>query len=387
MKNWNLLLHVSRTSWYYLMLFAVAFVGDILPGAIPNASVPFGIPIAILLRWLLAEWLGLQVSAQLQNGWGLMELDQRRSNFSPRKLSTKSNSGVPARGHLERTSLCGNWLPMASSGTKKWECCARDDSWPCGVHHKSCGAFLWYIIPTVRRMGNLRSRHANVLLELHWCRRDFCIWYLLLEPNGGRTSRLRAMSAMFFSVQIRRKILLRQQTSRSWWLTSWSLAWSLIRWSWWVDVRLMFVFKTQSSFAKQVGIITPYEGQRVIVSVFWLYFVVSLDLRHSSISFSQGLHMLCAATPDLLQSQGYNLKLPICQSCTKNIKGNQGNLFLFTLVTGSQDNEFCRGLWGDWGCQRWQLPGSREGWHKNMPWEFPESLPPSLATYQKTRKW
>lgn len=124
MKNWNLLLHVSRTSWYYLILFAVAFVGDILPGAIPNASVPFGIPIAILLRWLLAEWLGLQVSAQLP-WWSLMELDERRSNFSSRKLSTKSNSGVPARGHLERTSLCGNWLPVASSGTKKWECWAR----------------------------------------------------------------------------------------------------------------------------------------------------------------------------------------------------------------------------------------------------------------------
>lgn len=81
-------LHVSRTSWYYLILFAVAFVGDILPGAIPNASVPFGIPIAILLRWLLAEWLGLQVSAQLP-WWSLMELDQRRSNFSSIKTFYK----------------------------------------------------------------------------------------------------------------------------------------------------------------------------------------------------------------------------------------------------------------------------------------------------------
>lgn len=72
----------------YLVLFVVAFVGDILPGAIPNASVPFGIPIAILLRWLLAEWLGLQVSAQLP-WWSLMAMGT-------------------ARGHLERTSLCGN---------------------------------------------------------------------------------------------------------------------------------------------------------------------------------------------------------------------------------------------------------------------------------------
>lgn len=66
-----------------------------------------------------------------------------------------------------------------------------------------------------------------------------------------------------------------------------------------------------------------------------VFFLVSLHLRHSSISFSQGLHMLCAATPDLLQSQGKNLKLPICQSCTKKCQGKPREFVSFHMVTGS----------------------------------------------------
>lgn len=170
--------------------------------------------------------------------------DERRSNFSSRKLSTKSNSGVPARGHLERTSLCGNWLPVASSGTKKWECCAR------------VAMTLWSSSPKLWCFPFVHNSH---------CQKEWVIWgpdmpMFFLNSTGAEeisasgTSYLNRteagsgvsyVSVMWICVFIC-PILLRQQTSRSWWLTSWSLAWSLIRWSWWVDVRLMFVFKTHS---------------------------------------------------------------------------------------------------------------------------------------------
>lgn len=103
--------------------------------------------------WYYLQWLLLEISCQvqyrmhpclsefpsqsfydgsLQNGWGSKfphnchggawwKWMKGDPTFHRLKLSTKSNSGVPARGHLERASLCGNWLPMASSGTKKWE--------------------------------------------------------------------------------------------------------------------------------------------------------------------------------------------------------------------------------------------------------------------------
>lgn len=146
-------------------------------------------------------------------------------------------------------------------------------AWPCGVHHQSCGAFLLYVIPTVRirRMGDLRSRHANVLLELHWCRRDFCIWYLLLEPNGGR----------FWSQLCQRHVNLCFHLSNPFKATNIEklVTYFLKSGVKPYQVGLMFgwcSFSKRIALLPQVGIITPYEGQRVIVSghivVFWLYF-------------------------------------------------------------------------------------------------------------------
>ena len=229
-------------------------------------------------------------------------------------------------------------------------------AWPCGVHHQSCGAFLLYVIPTVRirRMGDLRSRHANVLLELHWCRRDFCIWYLLLEPNGGR----------FWSQLCQRHVNLCFHLSKNpfkatnieklvtYFLKSGVKPYQVELMFGWCSVDVRF---QNAQLLRQVGIITPYEGQRVIVSghivVFWLYF-----LWYLLISGIHQFHLVKAYICSVLQRQtcfSHKARTSNCQFAKvapKNVKGNQGNLFLFTWSQGHFFNSFCRGLWGDWGC-------------------------------------
>lgn len=201
-------------------------------------------------------------------------------------------------------------------------------------------------------MGNLRSRHANVLLELHWCRRDFCIWYLLLEPNGGR----------FWSQLCQRHVNLCFHLSNpfkatnieklvTYFLKSGVKPYQVELMGWCsVDVRFQ-----NAQLLPQVGIITPYEGQRVIVSghivVFWLYFFWYLF-----ISGIHQFHLVKAYICSVLQRQtcfSHKARTSNCQFAKvapKNVKGNQGNLFLFTWSQGHFFNAFCRGLWGDWGC-------------------------------------
>lgn len=117
-----------------------------------------------------------------------------------------------------------------------------------------------------------------------------------------------------------------------------------------VDVRFQ-----NAQLLPQVGIITPYEGQRVIVSghivVFWLYFFLYLF-----ISGIHQFHLVKAYICSVLQRQtcfSHKARTSNCQFAKvapKNVKGNQGNLFLFTWSQGHFFNAFCRGLWGDWGC-------------------------------------
>ena len=61
---------------------------------------------------------------------------------------------------------------------------------------------------------------------------------------------------------------MRRQTSRSWWPTSWSLGWSLTRCAHLCILQSdkKWLGRRATHDANQVGIITPYEGQRV---TFW----------------------------------------------------------------------------------------------------------------------